>query len=70
MSGSWGSPGPTLKRVALDGDSVRSVEPEVDFGRKDPAGFFDVTRDGRLLVWCRETKDGDIWVLDATSEHP
>ena len=70
VSGSWSSPGPPLRRVSLDGDSVRTVEPEVDFGQKDPAGFFDVTRDGRLLVWCRETKDGDVWVLDATSERP
>jgi hypothetical protein len=69
VSGTWGSPALTLKRVSLDGGPVRSVEPEVAFGRKDPAGFFDVTRDGRFLVWCRETKDGDIWVLDATSER-
>ncbi len=69
VSGTWGSPALTLKRISLEDGSIRSIEPEIAFGRRDPAGFFDVTRDGRLIVWCREAKDGDIWVLDATSER-
>ncbi len=69
VSGSWGSMERTLKRVSLEDGSVRPIDPPVLFGSRDPAGFFDVARDGRSLVWCSEVKDGDIWVLDATAER-
>jgi Tol biopolymer transport system component len=39
-------------------------EPAVVFGTARAFGLFDLSRDGRLVVFARENLTGDIWVLD------
>ena len=64
-SGTWGGDWYTLRRVSLDGKTIQSLDPPVVLGReKGPAGF-DVSSDGRLMVFCHEEIKGNIWVLEA-----
>jgi serine/threonine-protein kinase len=66
VSGTWGTNRSVLARVAADGSAMKPVEPEVLFNQNgDPTGLLDISRDGRWLVWTREAKRGDIWLLDA-----
>lgn len=41
------------------------VEPHVNFGLKGKVAFFDVSQDGRLLVFSKGEFAGDVWVLEA-----
>jgi Tol biopolymer transport system component len=67
MSGTWRTSRSVMTRIAPDGSAMRPVQPEVLFGQDGATttGFFDVSRDGRWLVWTREAKRGDVWLLDA-----
>jgi Tol biopolymer transport system component len=62
-SGTWGGERCTLYRISLDGGVPEPVEPSVIFGSKTAFGTFDVSSDGRLLVYCQEDITGNIWIL-------
>jgi Tol biopolymer transport system component/predicted Ser/Thr protein kinase len=67
-SGSWGNDSFTLRRISPEDGSYVSTEPIVTFGSKMAAAtFFDVSEDGRLLVFCREETRANVWMLTADS---
>jgi Tol biopolymer transport system component len=65
VSGFWNRDRLSLRRVALD--RVGGAEPSVLawFDKDEARSDFDVSRDGRLLVFSRAEQRGDVWVLDA-----
>jgi Tol biopolymer transport system component/predicted Ser/Thr protein kinase len=65
VSGLWGREALTLQRVSLDGADVAAFDPSIDFGVNRALGHFDVSRDGRLLVFARSSARGDIWMMSA-----
>jgi Tol biopolymer transport system component len=67
VSGIWGEDLFTLRRVSLEDGQLVSVDPIVVFGSKTAAATFDVSRDGRLLVYCREQIRANIWMLEAAN---
>ncbi len=68
VSGSWDRDVFTLRRISPSDGSHVSAEPIVTFGSKMAAAtFFDVSEDGRLLVFCREEIRANVWMLKADS---
>jgi len=64
-SGSWGSGDISLHRVSLERGESTPLIPSVVFGYKSASALFDVSWDGRLLVYAREEHRGDIWVFES-----
>jgi Tol biopolymer transport system component len=65
-NGSWGGDFFTLRRISPNDGSFISAESIVTFGSKMAAAiFFDVSEDGRLLVYCREEIRANVWMLTA-----
>lgn len=64
-STTWGST-MTIRSVSLETGDVTPLSPEVDFGSAHSAGMFDISQDGRWIVYPREEDRGDVWVLEAT----
>lgn len=67
-SGTWDRDVFTLRRISPSDGSFVSADPIVTFGSKMAAAtFFDVSEDGRLLVFCREEIRANVWMLKADS---
>jgi serine/threonine protein kinase len=65
-SGHWGENRVTLRRVSPSTGVTSPFTPEIEFGGAGAAGLFDVSTDGRWLVFTKEELVGDIWMLNAT----
>jgi eukaryotic-like serine/threonine-protein kinase len=65
VSGTWNKDRYSLRRVFLDGSPAAPLEPPLTLGSLTALATFDVTRDGRLLVFSRESIKGNIWVHEA-----
>ncbi len=56
----------TIRSVSLESGDVRPLSTPVDFGSPGSAGMFDISADGRWIVYPREISSrGDVWVLEA-----
>ena len=64
VSGRWGSFGIELKRVPTDGGSPEPLGEPVVFGDDTADGLFDLTRDGRWMVYLQSESRGDIWLME------
>jgi hypothetical protein len=60
LEGEW----VTLWQATPAGASVGPFKPPIRFGRQADLVDFDVTRDGRWLVFTRETAAGEVWVAE------
>ncbi len=67
VSGAWGEDHATLRIVPVDGGEPTPFTPAVVFGEWDATGIFDLSPDGRFLIYSRENLGGDIWALQAES---
>lgn len=67
VSGSWEDGKVILRRVSPKTGDSTPFHPTVEFGDKRSFGFFDITPDGKWLVFSRENASGHIWLLKATS---
>lgn len=67
VSGTWGEETVSIRTVDPSGTGLRALEPPVDLGRADAAGYFDVSADGNVLVYVHEIREGNIWVMQAES---
>ncbi len=66
VSGTWGESQYTLRTVSLDGRRVEPFEPPIQFGTgPDVAAVFDVSADGRFIVYAKADPKGDVWVLES-----
>jgi Tol biopolymer transport system component len=66
VSGSWGEDKFSLHAVSPKNHLSRPFLPAIDFGGGGSAGFFDISADGKWLVFAREDVNGHIWLLKAT----
>jgi hypothetical protein len=64
-SGMFGGQALTLRRVPVAGGQGQPLDPPVEFGPMARYGVFDVTPDGRLLVFTREEVRGDLWIMES-----
>ena len=64
VSGQWGGELLALRRVPLESGAVSEFSPAIVFGGIT-LPHFDLSNDGRLLVFARENLRGDIWLLDS-----
>lgn len=55
---------PRLYRVPVTGGAASEVGSDV-LADAAPGGEFDITADGRLLVYTRQQTRGDVWLLEA-----
>jgi len=55
----------SLWSVSSGGGPLAAVRPAVVFGPPDAAAVFDVSKNGALLLFQRQTLRGDVWVLEA-----
>ncbi len=65
VCGTWGGHRFALRRLSPVDGTVTAVEPPVDLGPETAPPTFDVSRDGRTLVYPRTETKGDIWLLEA-----
>lgn len=63
VSGQWDSPNLLLRRIQPDDGSEGEVLPRILLQPDYPD--FDPSPDGKWLVFTREERRGDVWVLDA-----
>jgi Tol biopolymer transport system component len=64
-TGSWCEDWYSLRRLPLDGADAVPVVPPVNLGPLTAPAMFDISRDGRFMVFSREEIKGNIWVLKA-----
>ena len=55
----------SLWRVSPSDGSAEEVSPELFFGSRIELALFDISGDGRLIVYNREELEADIWMLEA-----
>jgi len=65
VSGIWQGHRYGLRRVSPRDGSGAVLEPPVDLGPESAPPTFDISADGRLVVFPREEVKGDIWLLEA-----
>ncbi len=65
VSGTWGEDTFSLRSVSAAGGPSRAFTPPVVFGGKEAVAIFDVSSDGRLLVFPQEKSVGNVWVLES-----
>ena len=64
VSGTWGRDDISLRRVSPENGASTPFVPPVVFGSQSRPAFFDVSSDGRLLVYSREEYGGNVWVFE------
>jgi Tol biopolymer transport system component/serine/threonine protein kinase len=65
VSAWWTQTRLSLRRVDPETGASEPLAPPVMFGRNPALIDFDVSSDGRFVVFSRDDSRGDIWVLDA-----
>lgn len=65
VSGWWDDESITLRRVPIDGGAPEALSPAVDLGGDELGGYFDVSADGRIVVFADRASRGDVWLLEA-----
>jgi Tol biopolymer transport system component len=63
VSGLWGTDALQLRRIPQGGGPASDFDPPITLDTSAQLGHFDVTRDGRLLVFARSNLRGDIWLM-------
>jgi Tol biopolymer transport system component len=62
VSGSWGNDGITLSWISPETGNLEPHSPEVHFGASRSSGFFDISANGRWIVFVRVSRTGHIWL--------
>jgi Tol biopolymer transport system component len=65
VSGTWKEDTYSLRRVTLGNRAAAPIDPPVVFGSLPALATFDVSFDGRLVVYGRKNDVGNIWVHEA-----
>ena len=65
ISGFWGERRIGVREVSATGAAKGASEPLAWLGHDELLADFDVSRDGRLLVFGRQDRRGDVWVVEA-----
>jgi TolB protein len=65
VSGKWGGEIFSLKRVSLSGATVSWPDPDIVFGSNMAAAFFDISGNGKFIVYSKEDIKANIWMLES-----
>ena len=65
VSGTWNKGEYELRKVSIADGRTTVFSPPIRFGPETLGALFDVSKDGKLIVFCRETVKGNIWVQEA-----
>jgi Tol biopolymer transport system component len=65
VSGFWNEPRLSVRRVPVDVPGAAPSDPLVWLGASVLRADFDVSRDGRFLVFDRQEPRGDVWISEA-----
>jgi Tol biopolymer transport system component/serine/threonine protein kinase len=65
VSARWGDDSTTIHSVPLDGGAPRALQPTIDLGRTEYTKVFDLSPDGRTVVFAEHPSRGDVWLLEA-----
>ncbi len=66
VSAAWANDKVTIRRVSVATGVSTPFLPEIEFGGVQANGLFDVSADGKWLVFTKEDVSGHIWMLKAT----
>jgi hypothetical protein len=61
VSGSWGGATVSLRAVDPVSGAVTVPQPPVVFGDDEDMCDFDVSPDGRVIVFSRTSRKGNVW---------
>jgi Tol biopolymer transport system component len=64
VSGQWQQDHLGIREVSCVDGKAERIEPPVDFGLFSLQGIFDLSEDGRLVVFCRIEPEGNVWVVE------
>jgi eukaryotic-like serine/threonine-protein kinase len=64
VAGWWDASSLRVRDVDPDTGAWKELEPPVTIAEAEYRPDFDITRDGRWLMFSRDTLRGDIWILD------
>jgi TolB protein len=69
VTGTWHKSEFDLRRVSLDGKRTQDLSPRVyvgpQLGPDESMAIFDVSRDGKLIAYCRQNLKGNVWIYHA-----
>jgi Tol biopolymer transport system component len=65
VSGRWKEDQFSIRRISIGGKAVPTIDPPVEFGSLTTVATFDVSYDGRLVVYSRAKNIGNIWMHEA-----
>jgi Tol biopolymer transport system component len=68
VSGIWDGRRYSLRTVSTTTGECLDMIPSIVLGTRMASALFDVSKDGRLLIYSQEVLKGNIWVLDAVEE--
>jgi Tol biopolymer transport system component len=69
VSGLWGGERLTLRQVPSAGGPASALPNSPMMSANPSFVHFDLSRDGRLFVFARENRRGDVWLLKSQDEH-
>jgi Tol biopolymer transport system component len=65
VSGSWGEDLLSIRRISPDGGTAAPIVPPIILGPVSALGTFDISSDGRFVLFPRKDDRGNIWVTEA-----
>jgi TolB protein len=66
-SGTWGGDRYTLREIDPAGGEPAAPDKPIVFGANPARAGFDLSSDGRFIVFCQEEISGNIWILESKS---
>ncbi len=68
VTGKWGGNRLLLRKISLQDSSVHDLNPPIVLGpAKTALPTFDLSKDGRLVLFVRENIKGNIWLLQTNN---
>jgi Tol biopolymer transport system component len=64
-SGNWGEAITAMRLITVGNGETSDMEWPAIFGLKNDGALFDLSGDGRLLIYSKEDMTGDIWLFEA-----
>jgi Tol biopolymer transport system component len=68
-SGAWGGNCYSLRTVSTEGEPPRPIQPPVDFDPLMKIALFNLSANGRFLIYPRAEFAGNIWVIEASKRR-
>ncbi|UCF37504.1 MAG: PD40 domain-containing protein, partial [Acidobacteriota bacterium] len=67
VSGLWGEDNLSVRSVSLTTGEALPLNPPLVLGKTGDLPLFDASSDGEILLFTRENRRGDIWLIESTN---